>query len=59
MQFNNLGFLWNFIRVEREHIANMGAFKAVPECEFPYDSATYETLSSELVKANKVQPINL
>jgi hypothetical protein len=33
-----LGFLWNFIRVEKEHVVNMGEFRAVPEINFPYDA---------------------
>jgi hypothetical protein len=31
-------FLWNFIRVEKEHVVNVGDFRVVPQFEFPYES---------------------
>jgi hypothetical protein len=29
-------FLWNFIRVEREHVVNVGDFRVVLNMELPY-----------------------
>ena len=29
-------FLWNFIRVEKEHVVNVGEFRVVEHIEFPY-----------------------
>lgn len=55
-----IGCLWNFIRVEREHIVNLGAFKAVPDVVFPYDWNEYEKgLAAEKTEKSKVEPINL
>ena len=59
--FKNKGCLWNFIRVEREHIVNLGAFKAVPDVIFPYDWSEYEKglMAEKVAEKSKVEPINL
>jgi hypothetical protein len=37
--FEKLKFraIWNFIRVEKEHIKNCGVFSAVEDVTLPYD----------------------
>jgi hypothetical protein len=32
-------FIWNFMRVEKEHVTNIGEFRIVPPIDFPYDFA--------------------
>mmetsp|Transcript_41233 Transcript_41233/g.36572 ORF Transcript_41233/g.36572 Transcript_41233/m.36572 type:complete len:120 (-) Transcript_41233:919-1278(-) len=34
--------IWNFLRVEKEHIANVGSFKAVKEMNLPYPDVSYD-----------------
>lgn len=38
-KFILLGFLWNFIRVEREHLVNEGEFKTIPNLKFPFNKS--------------------
>lgn len=42
--------VWNFLRVEKEHIANVGNFKAVPDMNLPFVHITYD---SNLREVNK------
>lgn len=41
--------LWNFIRVEKEHIANCGEFRAVDEMKYPFNDVKYEVDENELL----------
>lgn len=34
--------VWNFLRVEKEHLANVGSFKAVPDLQLPYDDIVFK-----------------
>lgn len=35
--------VWNFLRVEKEHTANVGNFKAVPDMKLPIPEISYDT----------------
>lgn len=35
--------VWNFLRVEKEHIANVGNFKAVPDMNLPFPNIAYDS----------------
>lgn len=34
--------VWNFLRVEKEHLANVGNFKAVPDMNLPFSHISYD-----------------
>jgi hypothetical protein len=42
--------MWNFLRVEKEHIANCGSFKAVDDIKLPYEHVTFLTDEHNIFK---------
>ncbi|KAJ2557557.1 Signal transduction protein [Coemansia sp. RSA 1836] len=40
-------FLWNFLRVENEHVSNCGQFRATTDIPLPFTSPTVQSLDGE------------
>ncbi|KAJ2112979.1 Xenotropic and polytropic retrovirus receptor 1 [Coemansia sp. RSA 922] len=40
-------FLWNFLRVENEHVSNCGQFRATTDIPLPFNSPTVQSLDGE------------
>ena len=38
MLINCTGLIWNFLKMEKEHITNQNLFKTVMDYKFPFDS---------------------
>jgi len=40
--------LWNFLRVEKEHLVNVGSFQAVPKIHLPYENINFQDSTQDV-----------